>query len=138
MIPYDQLPTLNAILNTTCAVFLILGFIMIQTGHGRGHRILMLSAFLVSIVFLASYIVYHLHAGTIHYKGTGTLRIVYFTILISHTILRALVPILAIITMSLSIRGKIRRHMRMAKWTLPIWLYVSITGVIIYFMLYRW
>jgi uncharacterized membrane protein YozB (DUF420 family) len=138
MIPYDQLPTLNAILNSTCAVFLILGFLMIQTGRARGHRILMLSAFLVSIAFLASYIVYHLHTGTVHFRGTGTLRIVYFSILISHTILAALVPILAIVTMSLSIRGRIQRHMRFARWTLPIWLYVSVTGVVLYFMLYQW
>jgi len=96
----------------------------------------MISAFACSVLFLVSYLVYHAQVGSVRFQGTGAIRPVYFTILISHTILAAAVPVLAVITLSRALRRRYARHRAIARWTLPIWLYVSVTGVIVYAMLY--
>jgi len=137
------LPTINASLNGLATVLLIVGFLLIKQGKRDAHRSVMLTAFGVSVVFLVCYLAYH--AGLHHYTGergkpftgVGALRIVYFTILISHVILAAVVPILAIITIYRGLKADWVRHRKIAKVTFPIWLYVSITGVVIYRMLYH-
>jgi putative membrane protein len=132
-----DLPTLNAALNATSAVLLVLGYRFIRRREIKAHRACMLAAFGVSIVFLTSYIVYHVHVGSVHFPGTGAVRGVYFAILITHTILAALVPPLAIVTLTRALREQFDRHRRLARWTFPIWLYVSVTGVVVYVMLYQ-
>jgi protein SCO1/2/putative membrane protein len=136
MMDIHDLPAVNAALNGTAAVLLVRGYTQIKGGRIQGHRKTMLAAFATSIVFLISYLIYHAQVGSVKYQGTGALRSVYFTILISHTVLAAAVPFLAIITLRRGLRNDLRRHSRLAKWTLPIWLYVSVTGVVVYFMLY--
>lgn len=136
MIPVDQLPALNAALNGLCTVLLVLGYRHIRAGRIQQHRRTMLTAFATSVVFLISYLVYHAQVGSKPYTGEGVLRIVYFSILIPHVILAATVVPLALLTLR---RGLIRddaRHRKIAKITLPIWLFVSVTGVIVYAMLY--
>ncbi|MFQ5670775.1 MAG: DUF420 domain-containing protein [Acidobacteriota bacterium] len=132
-----HLPALNAVLNTTSGLLLTAGYLFIRRGRVRAHRACMLAAFTVSTLFLISYVTYHLAAGSTAYQGKGILRTVYFTILISHTILAALVPPLAVTTVALALRNHVQRHRRIARWTLPIWWYVSATGVVVYWMLYR-
>jgi putative membrane protein len=132
----SQLPTLNAILNSTSAVFLIIGFLLIRQKNVAAHRICMGIAFTTSVLFLISYLIYHATAGAVHYQGTGWIRAVYFAILITHTILAATVPVLATITLVRALQARYDKHRKIARWTLPIWLYVSVTGVIIYLMLY--
>ena len=130
-------PTLNAILNATSAALLIAGYVMIVRRRIAAHRICMLSAFGCSIAFLISYVVYHLHAGVIHFQGQGWIRPVYFTLLSTHTFLAIVIVPLAVITLSRALADKFDRHRRIARWTLPIWLYVSVTGVIVYWLLYH-
>ena len=132
-----NLPTLNACLNATSALLLVLGFYFIRQRNIQAHRTCMRGAFLVSIFFLVSYLTYHYYAGSTHFTGQGMVRLTYFTILISHTVLAALVPFLAIITLTRALRGQYEKHRRIARWTLPIWLYVSVTGVVVYLMLYH-
>jgi uncharacterized membrane protein YozB (DUF420 family) len=132
-----DLPALNAILNGTAAVLLVWGFTLIRRGRKQTHQRVMLAAFSVSVLFLISYLVYHAHAGSVRFQRTGAIRTVYFTILFTHTLLAAAVPPLAIITLSRGLRGRFDRHRAIARWTLPIWLYVSVTGVAVYWMLYR-
>jgi putative membrane protein len=132
-----NLPTLNACLNTTSALLLLLGFYFIRQRNIPAHRACMGGAFLVSVLFLVSYLLYHYHAGTTRFTGQGMVRLAYFTILISHTVLAALVPFLAVITLLRALRGHYDKHRRIARWTLPIWLYVSVTGVVVYVMLYH-
>ena len=132
----QNLPALNAILNATAAVLLALGYTMIRSGRREAHRRFMLAAFSVSVAFLISYLVFHALAGAVYYTGTGLLRTVYLTILGTHTVLAAIVPVLAIITLRRGLKGNLVKHRRIARWTLPIWLYVSVTGVVVYFMLY--
>jgi len=132
-----DLPTLNAALNGTSAVLLLLGYRFIRRRAISAHRSCMLAAFTVSIIFLVSYVVYHAQVGSVHFPGTGWARAVYFGILITHTILAALVPPLAIVTLSRALRGNFEPHRRLARWTFPIWLYVSVTGVVVYVMLYH-
>jgi uncharacterized membrane protein YozB (DUF420 family) len=132
-----SLPSVNATLNATSAVLLIVGYYHIRQGHQQAHRACMLAAFLVSVLFLVSYLIYHFHAGTTRFTGQGWIRPVYFTLLLSHTILAALVPFLAVLTFSRALRQQIDRHRAIARWTLPIWLYVSVTGVVIYWLLYH-
>jgi len=129
-------PTINATLNGIAAVLLITGFVLIRSGRRDAHRRAMLAAAAMSVLFLTCYLYYHWHAGSTRFTGTGLARTVYFTILISHTILAATVPFLAAATFIPALRGSYARHKRIAVWTLPIWLYVSVTGVIIYLMLY--
>lgn len=131
------LPSVNAFLNATSAVLLVLGYTLIRRKLVRQHRMVMLTAFATSCVFLVCYVVYHAQVGSVHYPHTGILRPIYFTILISHTILAATVPVLAIITLSRALKARFPAHRAIARWTLPIWLYVSVTGVVVYLMLYR-
>ena len=136
MIPLSKLPALNAVLNATSAVLLAAGFLAIRRRRVRLHRACMVSAFATSVVFLASYLTYHLQVGTTHFPGHGWTRPVYFAILGTHTVLAATIPPFAITTLVLALRGRFGRHARLARWTLPTWFYVSVTGVVIYVMLY--
>jgi uncharacterized membrane protein YozB (DUF420 family) len=131
------LPTLNAILNGTAAVLLLIGFLLIKNRKIHQHRAVMLTAFGVSILFLTSYLVYHAQVGSVPFKHQGTIRTIYFAILISHTLLAATVPVLAIITLNRALKKRFARHRAIARWTFPIWLYVSVTGVVVYLMLYH-
>jgi putative membrane protein len=131
-----DLPTVNAFLNATAAVLLIWGYTLIRRRRIEQHRRVMLSAFATSSLFLVCYVTYHAQVGSVHYPHTGFLRTLYFTILITHTILAATVPVLAIITLSRALKARFPAHRAIARWTLPIWLYVSVTGVIVYAMLY--
>lgn len=134
---FRDLPTLNAALNATAAVLLVWGWTLIRRRRIETHRRVMLSAFGVSILFLVSYLVYHYAVGSVRFQKTGTIRTVYLSILLSHTILAAAVPFLATITLVRGLSQKYDKHRRIARWTLPIWLYVSVTGVVVYWMLYR-
>jgi uncharacterized membrane protein YozB (DUF420 family) len=133
----DALPALNAILNGTAAVLLVIAYRHIRRGEKEAHRRVMLAAFTVSVLFLISYLIYHSLAGVVYYKKTGFIRIVYLTILTTHTILAAAVPVLAIITLRRGLKSNFVRHRAIARWTFPIWLYVSVTGVVVYLMLYQ-
>ncbi|MEI9900559.1 MAG: DUF420 domain-containing protein [Hyphomicrobium sp.] len=124
-------------LNGTCAVLLLIGYWLIRTGKREAHRKVMLTAFAVSIVFLTSYLIYHIQVGSVPFQQQGPIRTLYFTILITHTILAATVPVLAIIALRRALAGKFAAHRKIARWTLPIWLYVSVTGVVVYLMLYQ-
>jgi putative membrane protein len=130
-------PALNAILNSSSAVFLTAGYVQIRRHRITSHRACMFIAFLCSVVFLASYVIYHLHAGIVHFMGQGWIRPVYFTLLTTHTILAIVIVPLVLITLSRALTAKFDRHRMIARWTLPIWLYVSVTGVIVYLLLYR-
>lgn len=132
-----ELPTVNALLNSASAILLLLGFVFIRHGRVGAHRACMLSAFACSVLFLASYLVYHARVGSLRFEGTGWVRTLYLSVLASHTVLAAAVPILAVITLALALRRRFARHRAIARWTLPIWLYVSVTGVVVYWMLYR-
>lgn len=133
----SDLPALNATLNATAAVLLMSGYAFIRRGHVRRHRAAMISACIVSVLFLTSYVIYHANIGSRPFTGRGPIRIVYFTILLTHVVLAAAVPPLAIITLSRGLRARFDRHVAIARWTFPIWMYVSVTGVIVYLMLYR-
>lgn len=137
MIEFSELPGLNAILNSITACLLISGFIFVRAGKVKAHKVCMVLALICAAAFLTSYLIYHYQMGATPFRGEGWIRSLYFTILISHTILAALVPPLAVITVVLAVRGRISQHRRLARFTLPIWLYVSVTGVAIYGMLYR-
>jgi uncharacterized membrane protein YozB (DUF420 family) len=133
-----DLPTVNAALNGTSAILLTTGYVLIRRRKIVAHRACMLSAAVVSILFLVSYVTYHQAVGFTRFTGEGPIRLVYFSILIPHTILAvvAVVP-LAALTLYRALRGQFDRHRRIARWTLPIWLFVSVTGVVIYWMLYH-
>ncbi|HSL84424.1 MAG TPA: DUF420 domain-containing protein [Thermoanaerobaculia bacterium] len=132
-----DLPTLNATLNGIAAVLLVIGWVLIRRGRVRAHRAVMLSALGCSVLFLASYLAYHYQVGSVRFQGTGAVRTFYFSVLLTHTVLAALVPFLAAITLFRALRRHFPRHKAIARWTLPIWLYVSVTGVVVYVMLYR-
>lgn len=134
---YTDLPALNALLNATSAVFLSVGWLLIRRRKIEAHRLCMLSAFAVSALFLISYVVYHAKVGSVPYQGQGPIRMVYFAILITHVILAAAILPLALVTLSRALARRFDRHRKIARWTLPIWLYVSVTGVVIYVMLYQ-
>jgi uncharacterized membrane protein YozB (DUF420 family) len=134
---YAVFPALDAILNGTTAVLLVIARTMIRRGQMAVHRALMLTALFTSSLFLGSYLYYHAHVGTVHFQGRGWSRPVYFSILISHTVLAATVVPLVIITLSRALRQRFDRHKLIARWTYPVWLYVSITGVLVYLMLYH-
>lgn len=133
----QDLPLLNALLNGSSAFCLLAGFYCIRNREVRKHRAFMIAALVCSTLFLTSYLIYHAHVGSIPFTGQGGVRVLYFAILISHTLLAAAVPPLAVITLVRGLRGRFDRHRRIARWTLPLWLYVSVTGVVIYLMLYR-
>jgi uncharacterized membrane protein YozB (DUF420 family) len=132
-----DLPALNATLNATCGVLLVIGWVLIKRGRIRQHRAVMIAAVCASALFLISYLVYHAQVGSVRFTGQGAIRTVYFTVLLTHTILAAAIVPMVIVTFSRGLAGKYDRHRRIARWTLPIWLYVSVTGVIVYVMLYR-
>ena len=137
MLEITALPTVNAGLNAISAAFLVVGYIFIRRRQISAHRASMLAAFGCSVLFLISYLYYHSQVGSVRFEGTGTIRTVSLTILASHSILAAAVPFLALVTLVRALRQKFDRHRAIARWTLPIWLYVSITGVVVYWMLYR-
>jgi len=132
-----DLPALNATLNATSAVLLCTGWYLIKHGRRIAHRNVMLAACGVSVAFLVSYLVYHAQVGSVRFTKQGPIRAVYFTILLTHTVLAAAIVPLAIVTLSRGLSAKYDRHRRIARWTMPLWLYVSVTGVIVYVMLYR-
>jgi uncharacterized membrane protein YozB (DUF420 family) len=131
------LPTVNAILNAIATVLLVRGYLLIRSKRIEEHRKTMLAAFATSCLFLVCYVVYHLQVGSVRFTGVGPIRTVYLTILFTHIVLAAAVPVLAIVTLRRGLAGKYDRHRRIARWTLPIWLYVSVTGVVVYVMLYH-
>lgn len=133
----SDLPALNAFLNGTAAVLLVIGYSLIRAGRIRQHRAVMISACAVSTMFLTSYVIYHANIGSKHFQGRGPIRAVYFIILLTHVILAAAVVPLALITLTRGLRERFDRHVAIARWTFPIWLYVSVTGVVVYLMLYR-
>ena len=132
-----DLPALNATLNGISTVLLVVGYILVRQRKLEQHRRTMLAAFGTSVVFLISYVIYHLNVGSRPFPGRGAIRAVYFSILIPHVILAAAIVPLALITLSRGLSAQYDRHRAIARWTLPIWLFVSITGVLIYLMLYR-
>ncbi len=134
---FTDLPTVNAILNGTAATLLVAGFFLIRAGRREAHRRAMTAAFACSVLFLVSYLVYHFEAGSVRFRGTGGVRTFYLSILLTHTVLAAVVPFLAVTTLVLARKGRFEAHRRLARVTLPVWLYVSVTGVVIYLMLYR-
>ncbi len=131
------LPTLNASLNGTCALLLLVGYGLIQKGRIKAHSIFMRLAFVTSILFLIGYLSYHAYHGTTRFPGTGWSRPLYFLLLISHTLCAALTIPLVLRTLYLATHDRFREHKQIAQWTFPVWLYVSVTGVVVYWMLYR-
>ncbi|HXA50692.1 MAG TPA: DUF420 domain-containing protein [Candidatus Acidoferrum sp.] len=132
------LPTINATLNALSAILLITAYILIRNKRVAQHRRVMLAAFTTSCLFLICYLVYHAQVGSVPFGHEGTmLRTVYLTILSTHTVLAATVPFLAVITLRRGLAMKVQQHRKIARWTLPIWLYVSVTGVVVYVMLYH-
>jgi uncharacterized membrane protein YozB (DUF420 family) len=135
---YAIYPVINATLNGASAVLLLTGHSMIKRGRMVAHRALMVAAIVTSSLFLSSYLYYHWHVHLVLFQGRGWSRPVYFSILYSHTILAAVIVPLVIITLTRALRERFDRHRAIARWTYPLWLYVSVTGVLIYFMLYHW
>lgn len=133
----SDLPAVNATLNATAAVFLVIGYVLVRSGRPDLHKRCMLAALTASALFLASYVVYHANAGSRPFPGQGLVRVIYFAVLISHVVLAVTILPLALTTTARALRGQYSRHVRIARWTLPLWLYVSITGVVIYLMLYQ-
>ena len=129
------LPRFHAILNATATTLLTMGYVLIRNGKVRAHRAVMIGAFLISVVFLLSYVVYHAQASVTRYGGEGPIRSVYYFVLISHVVLAPVILPLALYTVARAFRREIPRHRRIARWTLPIWLYVTITGVAVYLMM---
>ena len=137
MLDVTDLPGVNATLNAVSAVLLSAGYALIRTGRVRQHRACMLAACATSTLFLTSYVVYHLNVGSVAFTGLGPIRVVYFSVLISHIVLAALILPLALVTLIRALRERFAAHAAIARWTLPVWLYVSVTGVMVYWMLYR-
>lgn len=137
MLTIADLPLLNAILNSISALLLSSGYLAIWRQHVTLHKICMLSACVTSALFLTSYLIYHYHIGSRPFPGQGEIRVVYFAILISHTVLAAVIVPMVLLTLYRAFTSQWLRHRRLARWTLPLWLYVSVTGVVIYIMLYR-
>lgn len=133
-----MLPALNAILNATSGILIIIGYVMIRRKKVAAHRACMIGAVSASIIFLISYLIYHFNVGATRFVGTGWSRPFYFTVLISHTILAVMLVPFVVVTLRRALKGDFARHRKVARWTFPMWVYVSITGVIVYFMLYHW
>ena len=131
------LPTLNACLNATSGILITTGFVFIRRRNVQAHRVCMVAALTSSVLFLISYLVYHYHAGATRFAGTGAARAIYFAVLLTHTVLAAVIVPFVIVTVTRAVRGQFLRHQRVARWTFPMWLYVSVTGVIVYLMLYH-
>jgi uncharacterized membrane protein YozB (DUF420 family) len=134
---YNVFPALNATLNGASAVLLTTGRVLIGRRQIALHRACMIAAFVTSSIFLVCYLYYHAHVGSVHFPGQGWPRTLYFTILISHTVLAAAVVPLAVLSLNYGLRSRFDRHRRISRWTFPVWLYVSITGVVVYIMLYQ-
>ena len=132
-----DLPALNATLNATSAVLLVTAWMLIKRGRWIAHRNVMLAAVCTSVLFLISYLTYHAQVGSVRFTKQGPIRLVYFSILLTHTILAAVIVPMVMVTLWRGLSAKYDRHRRIARWTLPIWLYVSVTGVVVYLMLYR-
>ena len=132
-----DLPALNASLNAISGVLLVCGWVLIRARRIAQHRACMIAAFTTSSLFLISYVIYHAQVGSVHFPRYGFVRPIYFTILITHVTLAATVPPLAIVTLSRGLKAKYPQHRRIARWTFPIWLYVSVTGVLVYVLLYQ-
>ena len=132
-----DLPALNATLNGVATVFLVAGYVLIRRRRIAAHRASMLAAVAASALFLISYVIYHANAGSKPFTGTGPIRALYFFILLTHIVLAAAIVPMVLMTLSRALRGRFDRHAAIARWTLPIWLYVSVTGVVVYWMLYR-
>lgn len=132
-----NLPLVNATLNGIAAILLVTGYICIKRGRITAHRRAMITAFCTSVLFLVCYVIYHAHTGSRPFPGHGPIRTVYFSILISHVVLAAVIPPLAGVTLLRGLRGRFDRHVPLARWTLPLWLYVSVTGIVVYLMLYQ-
>ncbi|MBI2835414.1 MAG: DUF420 domain-containing protein [Acidobacteria bacterium] len=137
MIELSTLPAVNATLNAVSAILLLTGYAFIRRGQIAEHRAMMMAAFATSGLFLISYVVYHANAGSRAYTGQGVMRIVYFVILVSHVLLAAVILPLSLLTLTRGLRGHYGAHRQIARWTLPIWLYVSVTGVLVYVVLYQ-
>jgi putative membrane protein len=137
VISLSQLPGVNAVLNGCSALLLMAGYVAIRRGDVSRHRRCMLAAFSTSALFLVSYLTYHAAVGTTRFPHAGPVRVLYFTILTSHTVLAAVALPLAVATLVLALRGRLARHRAVARWTVPIWLYVSVTGVAVYWLLHR-
>jgi uncharacterized membrane protein YozB (DUF420 family) len=137
LIGVHDLPAVNASLNATATILLLWGYLLIRRRKIQLHRKVMFAAFGASTLFLISYLVYHSQVGSVRFPRTGTIRTVYLSILFTHTLLAATVPVLAILTLRRALRADFVRHRAIAVWTFPIWLYVSVTGVVVYWMLYR-
>ncbi|HET6644055.1 MAG TPA: DUF420 domain-containing protein [Fimbriimonadales bacterium] len=138
MVPVESLPSFDAFFNALSAILMTTGYFFIRRRNIIAHRACMLGAVASSLLFLVGYLTYHAQAGTTRFQGTGLIRPIYFAVLISHTILAAAIVPLVIITLSRALRGKFSAHKKIARFTLPIWLYVSVTGVLVYFALYHW
>jgi putative membrane protein len=132
-----DLPALNATLNAMATLLLVAGYVFIRRRDRARHRLAMLGALVMSAAFLTSYLIYHYHAGSVPFEGQGPIRIVYFTILITHIILAAAILPLVLVTVRYALTNRFAKHRRIARWTWPLWMYVSVTGVVIYVMLYR-
>ena len=132
-----DLPAVNASLNAVAGILLLIGYILIRGGRRQQHRAVMLGAFAASSLFLVSYVIYHAQVGSVPFTRQGFVRPLYFTVLITHVTLAAVVLPLAILTLTRGLKGRFREHRKIAKWTFPIWLYVSVTGVLVYVLLYQ-
>ena len=137
MIPISFLPTLNFVLNSTSGVLLLAGFLLIRSGHVRAHRACMIAAFATSTAFLTSYLIYHYNVGDVKFQGTGWIRPTYFSMLASHVILAIVIVPLALVTLRRALKGRFIDHRRIARWTFPLWMYVSVTGVLVYLLVYQ-
>lgn len=137
MIPVTSLPHLNALLNSVSALLLLAGYLFIRRRRMDAHRRCMLAALGSSALFLVSYLIYHFSVGSVRFQGQGWPRTVYFAVLVSHTVLATAIVPLVLVTVTRALRRRFDRHRAIARWTLPLWLYVSVTGVVVYWMLYR-
>ena len=137
MLSIASLPGVNAALNATSALLLAAGYFYIRGGRIAAHRRCMLAALTTSALFLTSYLIYHYHVGSVPFAGRGWIRAVYFAVLVSHTILAVVIVPLVLITLTRALKADFLRHRAIARWTLPLWFYVSVTGVVVYWMLYR-
>jgi uncharacterized membrane protein YozB (DUF420 family) len=137
LITLQDLPAVNASLNAVSGLLLLVGYFLIRRGQVRRHRLCMLAAVATSSLFLISYLTYHAQVGSVRFTRQGLVRPVYFALLISHVALAALVLPMALVTLSRGLNARFGAHRRIARWTLPVWLYVSVTGVLVYVLLYR-
>jgi uncharacterized membrane protein YozB (DUF420 family) len=132
-----DLPALNATLNAISFVLLTTGWAMIRRGRRQAHKRCMIAALVTSAMFLTSYVIYHLQVGSVPFQKTGWIRTVYFLVLVPHVILAVVIVPMVFVTVSRALSSRFDQHKRIARWTLPLWLYVSVTGVIVYLMLYQ-